>query len=1690
MKDLKRMTAILLTLAIILTMCNIYALAEEETDGGPDFLNESVDPDKNIDKGLAQDITVEINGTLCEFDVPPQIINDRTMVPLRAIFEALNATVEWDDSTKTVTAVKDETTIQLTVGSSFAYVNDAENTLDSPAVILNSRTLVPIRFVSESLGAEVDWDNAARKVTITSSEDVAVSYDIVGVKAIGNDGNLPQDAIDGDYETRWSYEGVNAWIIFDLGEVKPLGYMGIAFYKGDERVTIFSIETSSDGMNYAPAATDITGEMTLDMIGVDLNGIQGRYVKFIGNGNSLNAWNSLTEVRIYPPRSDGKMILSGGTSTIQNFDANMTVEPPADVQAALNDLKSIYGDSVIEFLAGMYDEETSGFYYAVSGRDNNGFFPDVESTAQIFSALDRFKPAGKEIKDYYTPEMTKNIVSWVQNMQDPDDGYFYHDQWGKAINNNRRGRDLGWATSILGRFDAEPLYPTALQRLSDINQNDTQPEEDNTNSLPVYLQSENEFLEWIENLPWDTDPYSAGNTINANSSQIAAAGYRDTAIEYLNSIQNTETGLWGNGTNYYTVSGFMKLSILYTGANISINNIQKAFESTIEVCLSDEAPNQITFIYNPFVCLSSIRTMLLKSSADGMVPEWFTKGMEDNAVKIIKSAKAKLLVFKKSDGGFSYYPDKSSNQSQGAAVSLGLEESDVNATCIALNGVLTNLYGGLGYTFVSPFDGDDFNYFWELVTGNVYSDKIENVAASAEIEENIDYGIYAEAVKTLFQFGILKEGSFIKSDEVNRAGFVSAAVKLLGIGDGLKPCDTVFSDVKADRSDSGAVEVAYDMGIISGFTDGTFRPDESMSNVQAVKVLLSILGYDVRAQSFGGYPSGYLTVASSIGLLKKVDLNNEKLTWENAAQLIFNALDVDLLQPESYPESGFHTKEGENVMTQYMDINLYEGNIVANSVTSIKTGNGLKDGYVTIGDMTFLENGTGASELLGYPVKAYYKTDDSEANFVLMSITVKNGVSELSVNAADIESSSIYDTNLVYYREGETKAYKAMISATPLFIYNGKLYDPEISLISYPKNGNVRLVDINNDSVYDIVSIESYEIYVVDSISGSSGIIKDLYSMPNLSLDPADTEMKCSIVKDGKPIELSKIKAGNVLSVAKSQDGKYVKVIVCNNKIKGDIQDLSDDSITVNGEKNIVVEANKSVLSKLKVGDNTTLLLTYDGLIAGFENVKVNGESYAYIYEGTYKQKGLNSGETADIRCFMADGSVRTLTTSKYFKYNDAMYDATGERLNGKYLIDNILSAYDYIIGKNVFKHQLVKIVIDDNGLLTGITTAVDNRIQANGTGKGIDAFSIDYSFHTATEADTYNLDFAGTRSNYRYITYKVVGILGNKYITSGCISINIPSDEAFKNYHKGLITLDDLEKQFSTFSTAQWLGDEQVFNIDIYDVNDENVIGVLVQFPYISGSGVNASAAGEEFFVVDRIADALDSEGYKVKKLFGIYKGANVGYVIDEEATAFKTYSDCQLLNLKTGDVVRIALDATNKITNILKIFTFDGTAPGANLYLLNGNQFDDIEARSDPRGFSTDQGYPAVNPKSTSLTAYKEKSFDNNGYPTIRTTWVSPHRAVHARFNKVLGKIAEVTFGARENGISPVNKLLSVNSIYVYDEKTDTVRIGTVADIDPNNTKQTAVIRMRHSAGYEILLVNRSKEPGTIYWVGNYDN
>ncbi|MCU6792883.1 stalk domain-containing protein [Paenibacillus sp. WQ 127069] len=152
-------------------------------------------------------ITVVIDGKTQNYEQAPTLIENLTFVPMRAIFEVLGATVLWDDSTRTVNAKKNDIELQLSIGSSKAKVNGSQVALEVAPQLVNGYTMIPLRFVGEALNAKVNWEDTTQTVMISSNAKPTANNIIkpnadTPMEKVSGDDSVGKEAADKVKDTR------------------------------------------------------------------------------------------------------------------------------------------------------------------------------------------------------------------------------------------------------------------------------------------------------------------------------------------------------------------------------------------------------------------------------------------------------------------------------------------------------------------------------------------------------------------------------------------------------------------------------------------------------------------------------------------------------------------------------------------------------------------------------------------------------------------------------------------------------------------------------------------------------------------------------------------------------------------------------------------------------------------------------------------------------------------------------------------------------------------------------------------------------------------------------------------------------------------------------------------------------------------------------------------------------------------------------------------------------------------------------------------------------------------------------------------------------------------------------------------------------------------------------------------------
>lgn len=256
----------------------------------------------------------------------------------------------------------------------------------------------------------------------------------------------------------------------------------------------------------------------------------------------------------------------------------------------------------------------------------------------------------------------------------------------------------------------------------------------------------------------------------------------------------------------------------------------------------------------------------------------------------------------------------------------------------------------------------------------------------------------ANVMNGLLVMGHVSQDRFLPDMTVSRGRATVLVVELMNMSEGVWLCNTEFSDVQESHWSSGYVARAAELGIINGFGDGTFAPDEDATYGQMIKMLVCALGYKPIAEANGGWQGGgYLYVAQMLGITAKTQNSlTDILTNDVAAVLMYNALTVDLLGDEyEYPVDGtlYEISEDENFLTKHnyqkvegivRTANYYGEEVMVDMV--VKKTYADNPYYIDSQLVKFTTRDEDVYDFINCTVTAYVKKTDDFENDLLMVI--------------------------------------------------------------------------------------------------------------------------------------------------------------------------------------------------------------------------------------------------------------------------------------------------------------------------------------------------------------------------------------------------------------------------------------------------------------------------------------------------------------------------------------------------------------------------------------------------------------------------------------------------------------------------------------------------------------------------------
>lgn len=469
-----------------------------------------------------------------------------------------------------------------------------------------------------------------------------------------------------------------------------------------------------------------------------------------------------------------------------------------------------------------------------------------------------------------------------------------------------------------------------------------------------------------------------------------------------------------------------------------------------------------------------------------------------------------------------------------------------------------------------------------------------------------------------------EQGNLLLNEEITRAEFAKMMINLRGYAEisEMNSGSELFSDIPEGHWAKSTINFAASIGMFEGYPDGKFGPEDKVLLQDAIKTVVKALGYDVVAQQKGGYPNGYIMVATEQQLLKDITASySAPAVRGDVMTLLYNALDVELLQ-EATSNGRVVYEEADDtfrsLLTDKNDMVMIKGVVTTNHETWLANEiTGLRDDEVEIDGMIFAVGKTDAADYIGQEVQIYCYENEAENRWEIVNVapTKKNNV----VTIAADEYMNYSGSRMEYEREGR-KEYIS-VAQDAVYLYNNRVVPVFDAGYINDNSTSIYAVDNNGDEIYDYIFVNTYVSVVVDKAYSNGNLyFKNEFSLNGrnfLTLDEEDDDQHFTIENAaGETMKYADIKANDVVSVFSSEDGKELKLIVSDKKVQGSIRELrSEEGVYI--DDTYYEFANSAVESKLRIGDVRAVYLNHENKVvyATDEGMEDGTTLYGYIQE-------------------------------------------------------------------------------------------------------------------------------------------------------------------------------------------------------------------------------------------------------------------------------------------------------------------------------------------------------------------------------------------------------------------------------------------------------------------------------------------
>ena len=714
----------------------------------------------------------------------------------------------------------------------------------------------------------------------------------------------------------------------------------------------------------------------------------------------------------------------------------------------------------------------------------------------------------------------------------------------------------------------------------------------------------------------------------------------------------------------------------------------------------------------------------------------------------------------------------------------------------------------------------------------------------------------------------------------------------------LKLCDTkpsggsgVFTDLDETHVHHDAIMTAYDMGFVSGFGDGTVRPDDPALVSHAMKLVYYALGYKEFIQQTGNPAlAASRAEVGSIGDTSSTAI----LTVAKLAELMVEAgeaypLDVETIIKADGGVSYEYHNANETTLERYYDISRVEGVVTCAGGMNLEGGTSYDSQWVVIDGTVLKKDRVSADAFFGQRAVAYYQSSEGLSGKHLVYIyPYENEVVQITSETYDG-----YENGKVYYEVGDMKYddIDVSFSSVDMFVNNVMVPNPNESYFDI-NSGKITFINNDDNKDIDVIIVVEYETYVVDSVNTSLNTIIGKYNDQALLLD--DYEDVSIVDETGEVIYLEELSGNDVLSVVKAADKSSISIVYAITELRGTIEQVEEKDgrmyVTIDGKAYRVTDDCKTYEgSVLTPGRKGIFPLNASGEISTF-NETGDAARFGYVIQ-TRQTTGLNG--TIMSKILDENGDI------KIYNYN------TNVKLDG--VVCNSIKVLGRLNG------VLVSYTASEDGIIKTVDTAFTTEATGKGASKQVTYVGLGAGESHLNSLQMY-YDGYETDTVLRYKSSS--GILGGKVAldTSAPIFViprgNNGSDEDYRVY-----------------PISQYMRGDKDYQIEAYKMTDRSLkADVAVTYEIITGSNQEVALDTQPVFV-ESTSKIINDNGETLTKIIGYEQGSKKIFYMEDKLAGEIGHA------LRGGDIVKMTYNSESYIKGIEILYSYaDRAIVGSN--------------------------------------------------------------------------------------------------------------------------------------------------------------